>query len=78
MASTVDDVYLQYFIQFAIGWVEFHRGRVAKAQQAAQELLAVGRRMNDPRSIGFGMQLLGWIALASDDYRRRLVLPKQV
>ena len=68
LASTVDDAYLQYFMQFAIGWVEFHRGRVAEAHQAAQALLAVGRRMNDPRSIGFGMQLLGWIALVSDDY----------
>jgi len=72
LASTVDDVHLQYFIQFAIGWVEFHRGRVAKAHEAAQELLAVGRRMNDPRSIGFGMQLLGWIALLSDDYAAAL------
>jgi hypothetical protein len=68
LASTVDDVFLQCFIQFAVGWLEFHRGRVVKAHQAAQELLAVGRRMNDPRSIGFGMQLLGWIALVSDDY----------
>jgi hypothetical protein len=72
LASNVDDVFLQYFTQFAVGWLEFHSGRVAKAQQAAQELLAVGRRMNDPRSIGFGMQLLGWIALASDDYTAAL------
>ena len=55
LASTVDDVYLQYSMQFAVGWAELHRGRVANAQQAAQELLAVGRRMNDPRTIGFGM-----------------------
>jgi tetratricopeptide (TPR) repeat protein len=71
-ASTVDDVYLQYFIQFAVGWAELHGGRMTKGRQAAQELLAVGRRMNDPRSIGFGMQLLGWIALVSDDYQAAL------
>jgi hypothetical protein len=71
-ASTVDDVFLQHFTQFAVGWLELHRGRVEKAQQAAQALLAVGRRMNDPRSIGFGMQLLAWIALGSDDYRAAL------
>jgi tetratricopeptide (TPR) repeat protein len=75
-ASTVDDVFLQHFTQFAIGWLELHSGRVAKAQQAAQTLLAVGRRMNDPRSIGFGMQLLGWIALASDDYQAALGFTK--
>jgi hypothetical protein len=68
LASTVDDAYLQFFMQFAVGWVEFHSGRVAKANQAGQEFLAVGRRMNDPRSIGLGMQLLGWTALVSDDY----------
>jgi class 3 adenylate cyclase len=72
LASTVDDVYLQYFTQLAIGWVEFHRGRLAQAHQAGQEFLAVGRRMDDPRSIGFGMQLLGWMALASDDYMAAL------
>jgi class 3 adenylate cyclase len=72
LASTVDDVYLQYFTQFAVGWVEFHSGRAARANHAAQELLAVGHRMNDPRSIGFGMQLLGWIAIVSDDYAAAL------
>ena len=30
--------------------------------------MAVGRRMNDPRSIGNGMALQTWIALGSDDY----------
>jgi class 3 adenylate cyclase len=72
LASTSDDAYLQFFTQFAIGWVELHRGRSAKAQQAAQTLLAIGRRMDDPRSIGFGMNLLGWNALATDDYQAAL------
>ena len=72
LASTADDAYLQFFAQFAIGWVELHRGRSAKAQQAAQTLLAIGRRMDDPRSIGFGMNLLGWNALATDDYQAAL------
>ena len=34
--------------------------------------MAVGRRMNDPRSIGFGMQLEAWVALVSDDYEAAL------
>jgi hypothetical protein len=41
---------------------------VAKAHEAAEELMAVGQRMNDPRSIGFGMQLQAWKSLTSDDY----------
>jgi hypothetical protein len=68
LASTVSDAYLQYFTQCAVGWTELNQGRVDRAHQAAHALMAVGRRMNDPRSIGFGMQLLAWIALISDDY----------
>ena len=67
-ASNIDDAYLQCFVRYAVGWEEIHRGRMAKAREAAEELLAVGRRMNDPRSMGFGMQLEAWIALVSDDY----------
>ena len=28
--------------------------------------------MNDPRSIGFGMQLQAWVALVGDDYHAAL------
>ena len=55
-ASNVDDAYVQCFVQFAVGWEEVHRGHITKAREAAEELIAVGRRMNDPRSIGFGMK----------------------
>lgn len=67
-ASNVNDVYLQSFVRFVVGWEEFHRGRIAKAHQEATELMAVGRRMNDPRSMGLGMALQAWTALISDDY----------
>jgi class 3 adenylate cyclase len=71
-ASNVDDPYLQIFIRNLVGWEEFHRGRMAKAHEAAEELMAVGRRMNDPRSMGFGMHLHSWVALTSDDYTAAL------
>ena len=67
-ASNIDDAYLQCFIRYFVGWEEIHRGRMAKAHEAAEELMAVGRRMSDPRSIGFGLQLEAWAALVSDDY----------
>lgn len=41
---------------------------MAKAHEGAEELIAVGRKMNDPRSIGWGMALGAWVALTSDDY----------
>ena len=73
-ASNVDDAYLQCFLRFAVGWEDAHRGRAEKAHEAAQELIAVGRRMNDPRSIGFGMQLEAWVAYMHEDYDTALNL----
>jgi tetratricopeptide (TPR) repeat protein len=67
-ASAVNDPYIQMFVRFAIGWEEFHRGRMDKAHLAAEELMAVGRRIGDPRSIGMGLALKAWVALTSDDY----------
>ena len=67
-SSHVNDAYLQVFTQFVVGWDEFHRGRMAKAHEAAEELMAAGRRMSDPRSIGSAMALQAWVAAAGDDY----------
>jgi class 3 adenylate cyclase len=67
-AANINDPYLQCFLRWAVGWDEFHRGHVTKAHRAAEELLTVGRHMNDPRSIGFAMHLQSWIAIISDDY----------
>ncbi len=67
-ASNVDDAYLQCFVRYVVGWEEMHQGRMVKAHEAAEELIAVGRRISDPRSIGFGLQLEAWVALVSDDY----------
>jgi hypothetical protein len=67
-AASVADAYLQCLLRYVVVWEEMHRGRMAKAHEAAEELMAVGRRMNDPRAIGFGMQLEAWAALGSDDY----------
>ena len=72
VASNVDDAFIHCSLRYAVGWDELHRGRIAKAREAAKELLAVGRRMNDPRSTGFGMHLEALIALASDDYSAAL------
>ena len=37
-----------------------------------KEMSAIGTNLNDPRPIGMGMGILGWIALASDDYGKAL------
>ena len=72
IAPHVDDVYIQCFIRYAVGWEEMYRGRVTKANEAAAELRAIGQRWNDPRAIGFEKQLEAWVAVISDDYTAAL------
>ena len=67
-ASNIDDAYLHCFLRYVVGWEEAHRGRMNKARETAEELMAVGWRMNDPRSMGLGMMLQSWIAQLSGDY----------
>ena len=67
-AAEIRDAYMQSTIRFLVGWDEFHRGRMAKAYQAAEDVILVGRQVNDPRSVGYGMSIRAWIALTSDDY----------
>jgi hypothetical protein len=59
-ASSIDDRYLQAMVRGAVGWDEIHRGRMPKMHEAAEKLMAVGRRMNDPRSTGYGLFLRAW------------------
>ena len=45
---------------WVIGWEECNRGRMNKARDSARELLEFGRLLNDPRSTGFGLNLLSF------------------
>ena len=73
-ASDTGDPYIQAFARFVIAWDEMHRGRMVEAQYWAQELITAGRGVNDPRSLGFGLQIQAWVALVSDDYISALQL----
>jgi hypothetical protein len=42
------------------------------AREIAEEMSAIGRQLNDPRPIGMGMGILGWISLTGDDYEKAL------
>ena len=55
-----------------IGWDEIYRGRVKEAHDLAHELMQVGRLLNDPRSTGFGLNLLSWIAFFTHSYAEAL------
>ena len=54
-----------------------HRGRMNDARASARELLEVGRLLNDPRSTGFGLNLLSIIAMVSDLYTEALEYSEQ-
>jgi predicted ATPase len=71
-AFDLEDTYIQNWTMFAVAWEEFHRGRMKESQNAALELMRIGRSLNDPRSIGMGLALLTWSALVSDSYREAL------
>ena len=73
-ADEVDDPYLQYILRLAIGLDLSWRGRATKAMNVADDLLAVGRRINDGRSIGLGMAVKSFVATTGDDYGRSLDL----
>jgi hypothetical protein len=66
-AACTDDRYVQAMVHGAVGWDEIHRGRIPKMHEAAEKLMAVGRRVNDP-----GMFLRAWADLLSDSYASAL------
>jgi hypothetical protein len=76
-ASDTADAYIQNWIRFVIGWDELHRGRMSDGRDSARELMQVGHFLNDPRSTGFGLYLLTWIALVSDSYDEALEYSEQ-
>ena len=76
-AAATNDAYIQAWTTYLIGWEELHRGRMIHARNAAHELMQQGRASNDPRSIGQGLALLTWIALASDCYSEALEYSEQ-
>jgi hypothetical protein len=76
-ASDTSDAYIQNWIRFVIGWDEFHRGLITDARRSAHELMQVGRLLRDPRSTGFGLALLTWIALVSDSFAEALEYSEQ-
>ena len=72
VASDTADAYIQNWTRWVIGWDEMHRGRVNDARDLARELMQLGRLLNDPRSTGFGLNLLSWIVISSDSYAEAL------
>jgi len=71
-ASRTEDSYIRSVVRWVIAIYEISRGKMKVARDIAEEMSAIGRQLNDPRPIGMGMGVLGWIALTSDDYEKAL------
>jgi hypothetical protein len=56
-ASRINDVFLQGWLRWVIAWFEIVVGRITRARDLAQELMAVGHKLNDPRSAGLGFRV---------------------
>jgi class 3 adenylate cyclase/tetratricopeptide (TPR) repeat protein len=76
-ASDTTDTNIQNVARWVVGWEELHRGRMREARDAARELMQVGQMLNDPRSTGFGLWTLAFIALTSDSYTEALEYSEQ-
>jgi class 3 adenylate cyclase/tetratricopeptide (TPR) repeat protein len=71
-ASRTEDAYIRSVVRWVIAIDEIGRGRMGIARKIAEKMSKIGRRLNDPRPMGMGMGILGWIALTSDDYAKAL------
>ena len=76
-ATDTADAHLQNHLKWHIGWKEQHLGRMNYAREWALELMQVGQRLNDPRSIGFGLGLLTWTAIFSNSFAEALEYSEQ-
>ena len=70
--SRTEDAYIRSVVRWVIAIDQIGRGRMTVAREIAEEMSAIGRNLNDPRPMGMGMGILGWIALTSDDYGKAL------
>jgi class 3 adenylate cyclase len=73
-ASKLNDPYLQFLTRSAIAIEESFRGRITNALKATEELVEVGRRANDPRSLGYGIAQRAMVALVQGNYHAALNL----
>lgn len=72
-----EDAYLQNFFLAHLGWNAVCRGRVLEAKEAAEKMVVHGRKMNDPRALGYGVSMKALIALASDDHQQAYEISEQ-
>jgi hypothetical protein len=66
VVSNTQDAFIDTVARSFIAIEEAGRGRMNDARDTARGLIQVGQQLNDPRSIGLGLNILAQIALFSD------------
>jgi hypothetical protein len=67
-ALRADDKYVLIWLHWVLAWDACHHGLINDCYSHARKLIEIGRRVNDPRALGFGLWLMGYAAVILDDY----------
>jgi hypothetical protein len=62
------DGYLSIWLHWVLGWDALHRGLILDCYSYARKLIEIGRRLDDPRALSFGLWLMGYAAVVLDDH----------
>jgi tetratricopeptide (TPR) repeat protein len=71
-AATTNDPFIQSWLRWVIAVEAMERGYLTEARSSAQEMITIGQRSNDPRSVGFGLSCLAWTENIFQNYPQAL------
>jgi hypothetical protein len=71
-AARTNDPFIQTWSRWIIAIDALDRGSIVEARSSASEMITIGQRLNDPRSMGFGLNCLAWIENVLEDYQEAL------
>jgi len=69
----IDDPHLHNWIGFATAWDYLNRSLTDRGRASIEELYARGQRTGDPRAVGMGLWLLGWLDIVDERYADALL-----
>lgn len=65
--SRSGDNFILNWAYIASAWDYMHRGLVVQARDACSRLIESGHQRNDPRALGTGLFLLGWVKVVAEE-----------
>jgi hypothetical protein len=71
-ASRDPDGYIENWAPFVLAWDHMHRGEILRARGFADATLKNARERNDPRALGLGLWIIGWIDILDERHGEAL------